>query len=151
MSPYESWGQGEFFFRVLGHEDPRRAPARRAARRVRHGSLVARRPLDRFSPGEALFASSSLSSLDLLGEYDVGDALRGVELALALLAEFIASSPPVLELLRVAVAAPPPLADAQPVWKSNFGRPTPSTRCFLRSCVCSMAWSFQAMDATLSP
>merc|ERR1719487_2007865 len=37
------------------------------------------------------------------------------------------------------------------VWKSNFGRPTPSTRCCLRSCVCSMAWSFQAMDATLSP
>ena len=25
------------------------------------------------------------------------------------------------------------------VWKSNFGRPTPSTRCYLRSCVCSMA------------
>ena len=24
-----------------------------------------------------------------------------------------------------------------PVWKSNFGRPTPSTRYFLRSCVCS--------------
>ena len=44
-------------------------------------------------------------------------------------------------------AAPEPAA----VWKSNFGRPTPSTRCCLRSCVCSMAWSFQAMDATLSP
>ena len=29
--------------------------------------------------------------------------------------------------------------------------PTPSTRCRLRSCVCSMAWSFQAVDATLSP
>ena len=27
----------------------------------------------------------------------------------------------------------------EPVWKSNFGRPTPSTRYFLRSCVCSMA------------
>ena len=26
----------------------------------------------------------------------------------------------------------------EPVWKSNFGRPTPSTRYFLRSCVCSM-------------
>ena len=25
------------------------------------------------------------------------------------------------------------------VWKSNFGCPTPSTRYFLRSCVCSMA------------
>ena len=25
--------------------------------------------------------------------------------------------------------------------------PTPSTRCRLRSCVCSMAWSFQAIDA----
>ena len=123
MSPYESWGQGEFFFGVLGHEDPRRAPARRAARRVRHGPLVAPRPLDRLRPGEALLASSSLSSLDLLGEYDVGDALRGVELALALLAEFRSSPSPVLELLRVAVAAPPPLADAQPVWNSNFGRP----------------------------
>ena len=40
---------------------------------------------------------------------------------------------------------------ALPVWKSNFGRPTPSTRCCLRSCVCSMAWSFQAIDATLLP
>ena len=44
-------------------------------------------------------------------------------------------------------AVPEPAA----VWNSNFGRPTPSTRCCLRSCVCSMAWSFQAMDATLSP
>ena len=139
MSPYESWGQGEFFFGVLGHEDPRRAPARRAARRVRHGPLVAPRPLDRFRPGEALLSCAPLPSLDLLGEYDAGDALRGVELALALLAEFGAPPPPVLELLRVAVAAPPPLADAQPVWKSNFGRPTPSARCFLRSCVCTMA------------
>ena len=26
-----------------------------------------------------------------------------------------------------------------PMWKSNFGRPTPSTRYFLRGCVCSMA------------
>ena len=34
------------------------------------------------------------------------------------------------------------------VWKSNFGRRTPSTRCCLRSCVCSMAWSFQAINAT---
>ena len=139
MSPYESWGQGEFFFGVLGHEDPRRAPARRAARRVRHGPLVAPRPLDRLGPGEALFSCAALPPLDLLGEDDVGDALRGVELALALLAEFGAPPPPVLELLRVAVAAPPPLADAQPVWKSNLGRPTPSTRCFLRSCVCTMA------------
>ena len=115
VSPYESWGQGEFFFGVLGHEDPRRAPACRAARRVRHGPLVAPRPLDRFRPRQALFASSSLSSLDLLGEHDVGDALRGVELALALLAELRSTPSPVLELLRVAVAAPPPLADAQPV------------------------------------
>merc|ERR1719487_1115176 len=37
------------------------------------------------------------------------------------------------------------------VWKSNFGRPTPSTRCCLRSCVCAMAWRFHAIDATLSP
>ena len=46
----------------------------------------------------------------------------------------------------------PALSDYKfaPVWKSNFGRPTPSTRCCLRSCVCSMAWSFQAIDATLS-
>mgnify|MGYP001232908175 FL=1 len=38
-----------------------------------------------------------------------------------------------------------------PVWKSNFGRSTPSTRGCLRSCICSMAWSFYAIDATLSP
>ena len=37
------------------------------------------------------------------------------------------------------------------VRKSNFGRLTPSTRCCLRSCICSMAWSFHAIDATLSP
>ena len=37
------------------------------------------------------------------------------------------------------------------MWKSNFGRPTPSTRCCLRSCVCAMAWRFHAIDATLSP
>ena len=47
----------------------------------------------------------------------------------------------------------PALSDYKfaPVWQSNFGRPTPSTRCCLRSCVCLMAWSFQAIDATLSP
>ena len=38
-----------------------------------------------------------------------------------------------------------------PVWKSNFGRPTPSTRCCLRSCICSMAWRLYAIDATLFP
>jgi Na+/proline symporter len=38
-----------------------------------------------------------------------------------------------------------------PVWKSNFGRSTPSTRGRLRSCICSTAWSFYAIDATLSP
>ena len=32
-----------------------------------------------------------------------------------------------------------------PVWKSNFGRLTPSTRCCLRSCICSMAWQFHAI------
>ena len=37
------------------------------------------------------------------------------------------------------------------VWKSNFGRPTPSTRRRRQNCICSMAWSFQAIDATLSP
>ena len=37
------------------------------------------------------------------------------------------------------------------LWKSNFGHPTPSTRCRLRSCVCAMAWRFHAIDATLSP
>jgi hypothetical protein len=36
---------------------------------------------------------------------------------------------------------------ALPVWKSNFGRPTPSTRCCLRSCVCSMAWRFTKVPA----
>ena len=37
-----------------------------------------------------------------------------------------------------------------PVWKSNFGRPTPSTRRRPRNCICSMAWRFHAIDA-LSP
>ena len=39
-----------------------------------------------------------------------------------------------------------------PVWESNFGRPTPSTRrAEVRSCVCSTSWRFYAIDATLSP
>ena len=37
------------------------------------------------------------------------------------------------------------------VWKSNFGCPTPSTRRCPRGRVCSMAWSFQAVDAPVSP
>ena len=37
------------------------------------------------------------------------------------------------------------------MWKSNVGRPTPSTRCYLREWVCSMAWRFHAIDAMLSP
>ena len=37
------------------------------------------------------------------------------------------------------------------VWKSNFGRPAPSTQRAFRSCVCAMAWRFRAIDATLSP
>ena len=36
------------------------------------------------------------------------------------------------------------------VWKSNCRRPTPSMRCCLRNCICSMAWRFHAIDATLS-
>ena len=37
------------------------------------------------------------------------------------------------------------------VWKSNFGRPTPSTRCRPCDCVCLMAWRCYAIDATLCP
>ena len=37
------------------------------------------------------------------------------------------------------------------VWKSNLGCPTPSTRRRSNDCVCSMASSFYAIDATLSP
>ena len=37
------------------------------------------------------------------------------------------------------------------VWKSDFERPTPSTRRAFRSCVCATAWRFHAIDATLSP
>ena len=38
--------------------------------------------------------------------------------------------------VQQASPSPPPW---EPVRKSNFGRPTPSTRCRLRSCVCSIA------------
>ena len=38
----------------------------------------------------------------------------------------------------------------KPVWKSDFTRPTPSTRCYLREWVCSMAWRFHAVDNTLA-
>ena len=37
------------------------------------------------------------------------------------------------------------------VRKSDFERPTPSTRRAFRSCVCATAWRFHAIDATLSP
>ena len=40
-------------------------------------------------------------------------------------------------------AAPEPAA----VWKSNFGRPTPSTRRAFRSCVCAMAWRLTKVHA----
>ncbi len=36
----------------------------------------------------------------------------------------------------------------QPMWKSNFGRPTPSTRRRSNDRVCSMAWRVHAIDAT---
>ena len=32
-------------------------------------------------------------------------------------------------------------------WKSNFGRPTPSTRRRPRNCICSMAWRFTKVHA----
>ena len=38
---------------------------------------------------------------------------------------------------------------AGPVWKSNFGRPTSSTRRRPRNCICSMARRFYAIDATM--
>ena len=37
------------------------------------------------------------------------------------------------------------------VWKSNFGRPTPSTRRACVAAVCAIAWRCHAIDATLSP
>ena len=40
---------------------------------------------------------------------------------------------------------------AGPVWKSNFGRPTSSTRRRPRNCICSMARRFYAIDVTMSP
>ena len=41
--------------------------------------------------------------------------------------------------------------ELEAVWKSNCRRPTPSTRRRPRDCVCSMAWRFHAIDATLPP
>ena len=35
------------------------------------------------------------------------------------------------------------------VWKSNFGRPTPSTRRYPRNCICSMAWRFTKVSAII--
>ena len=36
------------------------------------------------------------------------------------------------------------------VWKSNFGRPTPSTRRRPHNCICSMAWRFTRVSAIFS-
>ena len=45
---------------------------------------------------------------------------------------------------------PPPAAQSSAtVWKSNVGRPTPSTRCCLRNCICSMAWRLTKVHAIL--
>ena len=47
--------------------------------------------------------------------------------------------------------APPkrsPKKEFESVWKSNFRRPTPSTRGRRRCYVCSMAWRFQAIEQT---
>ena len=53
-------------------------------------------------------------------------------------------------LARSAARRGSPRSASSPVWKSNFRHPTPSTQYCLRSCVCSMAWSFHAIDAALS-
>ncbi len=39
--------------------------------------------------------------------------------------------------------------DAAPVWKSNFGRPMPSTRRCPRDCGSSMAWRFTKVSAII--
>ena len=36
-----------------------------------------------------------------------------------------------------------------PVWKSNFGRPTPSMRRRPRNCICSMAWRLTKVSAII--
>ena len=46
------------------------------------------------------------------------------------------------EALVKKLTAPKSLVPWLPVWKSNFGCPSPSTRCFLRNCVCAMASRF---------
>ncbi len=69
-----------------------------------------------------------------------------------------------LLLLTAATALVPPHAPLRPLSSVKMtaggldrsenqisGRPTPSMRCCLRSCVCAMAWRIQAVDATLSP
>ena len=45
--------------------------------------------------------------------------------------------------------APYKVEMCEAVWKSNFRRPTPSTRHCPRDCICSMVWRLYAIDATL--
>ena len=54
-------------------------------------------------------------------------------------------------LVMRAAQTNPNISIVPSVWKSNFGRPTPSRRYCPRNCICSMAWRFYAIDATLSP
>ena len=51
-------------------------------------------------------------------------------------------------LVMRAAQTNPNISIVPSVWKSNCGRPTPSTRRCLCSCVCSMAWRIYASDAT---
>ena len=52
--------------------------------------------------------------------------------------------------LELSMNAVERIAVREPVWKSNFGRPTPSTRRCLRSCVRSMAWRFTKSPRNIS-
>ena len=84
--------------------------------------------------------------VDVRRTVDVELKTFGRELAKA--CAYVAPLYPLLAILCSLIFVP---VMSLSVWKSNFGRPTPSTRCCLRSCVCSMAWRFHAIDATLSP
>ena len=100
--------------------------------RTPHASRVEPKLLDEAVGGEievhALRRVNNLLVRGLAEDLRVGDVL----------AERARVEPHAVRLRRI---------DAEPMWKSNFGRPA----AYFRSCVCAMVWRFHAIEATLSP
>ena len=93
------------------------------------------------------FAHASLPNLRVFVHYEMYDNIPTYRKLVSVRndgSETVTVSSLIVELFRAQNFGPQRItAFAErwpgPVWKSNFGRPTPSTRCCPRHCVCAMA------------